>query len=181
MGRRTRRGSSRSTAPCQVARNRRITAWAIEELERVRGAGSVDRVFTLHRTWADLRFTDPHLDPSARPTPACYLGDPQRANRAPVGIGVMSTLRTWLSMWSLDHSRCGGEEHLNQLTLPALVVQPTMDVGVFPSDAVAIADALASADKQLIELEGDHYFRQPAGARDRVADLIAEWTSDRLV
>jgi pimeloyl-ACP methyl ester carboxylesterase len=163
----------------QVARNRRLTAWAHSELSRLREAGARDRVFTLQRTWADPRFTDASLDPSARPTPSCYAGDPQRANRGVLGIGVLNTLRTWLSMWSLDESRCGSEEHLRRITIPSLVIQATMDAGVFPSDAGAIAVALASEDKRLIELPGDHYFRGPAGARERVADEIAAWVAER--
>jgi pimeloyl-ACP methyl ester carboxylesterase len=163
----------------QSARNRRITSWAKAEMHRLREAGMHDRVFTLQRTWADPRMVDPTLDPSDRPTPACYLGDPARANRGVFGIGIMSTLRTWLSMWSLDDSRCGGAEHLAKIELPALVIQPTMDVGVFPSDASEIADALASADKTLEHMPGDHYFREPAGARDAVADLTAEWVGSR--
>ncbi|HEV3056548.1 MAG TPA: hypothetical protein VGX45_17930 [Solirubrobacteraceae bacterium] len=163
----------------QTARNRRITSWGKDELQRLHAAGFSDRVFTLQRTWADPRMVDPALDPSDRPTPACYLGNPARANRGVFGIGIMSTLRTWLSMWSLDDSRCGGAEHLAEIALPALVVQPTMDVGVFPSDAAGIAGALASADKRLEHLPGDHYFREPAGARDAVADLVGEWVADR--
>ena len=33
----------------QVARNHRITAWALAELDRVRNAGCFDRMFNLHR------------------------------------------------------------------------------------------------------------------------------------
>jgi hypothetical protein len=163
----------------QTARNHRITAWAKDELQRLREAGVTDRVFTLQRTWADPRFVDPALDPSDRPTPACYLGDPARANRGVFGIGIMSTLRTWLEMWSLEDSRCGGAEHLAKIELPALVIQPTQDTGVFPSDAAAIFEALAASDKHRLDLEGDHYFREPSGARDRVADVIVEWVSAR--
>jgi hypothetical protein len=163
----------------QVARNRRITAWAKAELERLRAAGLHDRVFTVQRTWGDPRMVDPSLDPSDRPTPACYLGDPARANRGVFGIGIMNTIRTWLEMWSLDDSQCGGSDHLAEIMLPALVVQATMDTGVFPSDAAAIFNALGSHDKQLIELPGDHYFRQPSGARDELADLLAGWVGDR--
>jgi pimeloyl-ACP methyl ester carboxylesterase len=163
----------------QAARNRRITAWAKRELERLQAAGLPDRVFTIQRTWADPRMVDPTLDPSDRPTPACYLGDPARANRGVFGIAIMNTIRTWLSMWSLDDSRCGGAEHLAEITVPALVVQATMDTGVFPSDAEAILEALGSNDKQLVELPGDHYFREPAGARDKLADVLADWVGDR--
>jgi hypothetical protein len=163
----------------QTARNHRITAWAKGELARLHEAGVTDRVFTLQRTWADPRFVDPALDPSDRPTPACYLGDPARANRGVFGIGIMSTLRTWLEMWSLEDSRCGGAEHLAKIAVPALVVQPTQDTGVFASDAAAIFDALASTDKQRIDLEGDHYFREPAGAREELADAIVAWVATR--
>ncbi len=163
----------------QVARNRRITSWGKQELERLRAAGLKDRVFTVQRTWADPRMVDPSLDPSDRPTPACYAGDPARANRGVFGIGIMNTIRTWLEMWSLEDSRCGGAEHLAEITLPALVVSATGDTGVFPSDAAGIFEALASEDKQLIELPGDHYFRGSAGERDRAADLLAEWVGKR--
>jgi hypothetical protein len=163
----------------QAARNRRITAWAKAELRRLKAAGLTDRVFTVQRTWADPRMVDPAIDPSDRPTPACYMGDPARANRGVFGIGIMNTCRTWLSMWSLDDSRCGGEEHLRRIELPALVIQPTMDTGVFPSDAAGIHAALASSDKQIVERPGDHYFRGVPRAREDVAELIAGWVGER--
>jgi esterase/lipase len=121
---------------------------------------------------------DPLLDPSERPTPMCYLGDPARANRGVFGIGIMSTLRTWLSMWSLDESQCGGADHLRRIEVPALVIQATMDTGVFPSDADAIFEALRSPDKIRALVAGDHYFRGPPKAREELADLIAAWVSD---
>ena len=163
----------------QRARNRRITAWVQAEIERVREAGFHDRVFTLQRTWADPRMVDPALDPSDRPTPACYAGEPARANRGVLGIGVANTLRTWLDMWSLEHSKVRGERLLGAIDVPALVVQATMDTGVFPSDARQIHDGLASTDKALVELPGDHYFRGPDGARETLADTLAEWVAAR--
>jgi esterase/lipase len=86
----------------------------------------------------------------------------------------MSTLRTWLSMWSLEESQCRGAPHLARIDVPALVVQSLADTGVFPSDAHAIHDALGSRDKTLELIAGDHYLEDP-GARDTVADLIAAW------
>ena len=163
----------------QRQRNDRITAWAKQELERMQAAGQFDRLFTVHRTWADLRFTDGALDPSDRPTPACYLGPPQFANRGVLGIGMLNTLRSWLSMWSLSESQCNSEEHLGAISLPSLVVQPSMDTGVFPSDAQAIHDGLAATDKQLVELPGDHYFRGVEGARTKLADLLSGWVGER--
>jgi pimeloyl-ACP methyl ester carboxylesterase len=164
----------------QVARNDRITEWVLSELERVRGVGGFDRTFNTYRVWADLRTVDSTLEPSDRPANQCYLGDPRVANFSPYGIGSTSTLRTWLSMWSLRTSYCRGAPHLARITQPALVIQSTGDTGVFASDARAIYSALASEDKTLHSCEGDHYLTTPANARGGIADLIAGWVSERV-
>jgi hypothetical protein len=160
----------------QVARNDRITAWTRDELARLDGAGAWDRLFAVHRAWADPRFVDLALDPSDR-QPGCYAGDPAAANRGPFGLAGTSTLRTWLSMWSLEASSCRGAEHLARIALPALVVQSTGDRGVFPSDAQAVHDALGSDDLTLELLPGEHYFE--TGGRPEVADLLAAWIPAR--
>jgi pimeloyl-ACP methyl ester carboxylesterase len=160
----------------QRARNRRITAWANAELDRLGPAGAWDRVFDVHRNWADPRFVDLTLDPSDR-DPGCYAGDARRANYGPLGIGRTSTLRTWLSMWSLDESQCGGPPHLERIAVPSLVVQSTADRGIFPSDAHAIHDAVGTDDKRLALVPGEHYFEN--GGRDDVADLIAAFVVER--
>ena len=164
----------------QRARNQRITDWAKSELARLNGLGIPDRIFPLFRTWADLRFMDPTIDPSSRPCPACYAGDPAIANRGPLGIGRASTLRTWLSMWSLETSRCQGGPQLAALDLPALVVQSLGDVGVFPSDARSIFEAIAAPDKSLEFLPGAHYFEEFDEDRHRLADLMAAWIQQRV-
>ncbi len=163
----------------QRARNTRITAWAKTELTRLNAAGIPDRIFALFRTWADLRFMDPAIDPSDRPCPGCYAGDPARANRGPFGIGRACTLRAWLSMWSLETSKCQGPPQLAKLAVPALVVQSTADMGVFPSDARKIFEALTTADKTLEFLPGAHYFEDSPAHRDTAADFLAAWISAR--
>ena len=168
--------SSTATAPRSAARNHRITAWVRAELDRLAAAGAWDRTFNLHRVWADLRFADLTLDPSDR-RPGCYAGDPRGANYGPFAIGGTSTLRSWLSMWSLETSQCQGAPHLARITVPSLVVQSLADRGVFPSDAHAIHDALAAEDKALELVPGEHYFE--TGGRDEVADLVAAWIEAR--
>ncbi|MGH6870803.1 MAG: alpha/beta hydrolase [Rhizomicrobium sp.] len=159
----------------QHARNQRITAYAKAELARLNAANIPDRIFPLFRTWADLRFMDPAIDPSDRPCPGCYAGPPWLANKLPFGIGRACTLRAWLSMWSLETSRCSGAGQLARLTVPALVVQSMGDMGVFPSDARAIFEALAAPDKTLQFLPGAHYFEDKPDHRTRAADLMADW------
>lgn len=157
----------------QRDRNDRITDWAIAELERLRAAGARDRLFHVHGVWADPRFLDLSIDPSDR-RPGCYQGDPARANLGVLGIGRSSTLRSWLSMWSLRESPCRGASHLARITCPSLVVQSTADRGVYPSDAHAIHDALGSTDTELHFLPGEHYFEDTGP--DEVADLVTTWT-----
>jgi pimeloyl-ACP methyl ester carboxylesterase len=162
----------------QRTRNQRITDWAKAELARVGAAGVPDILFPLYRTWADLRFMDPAIDPSDRPCPGCYAGLPQDANRRP-GIGRANTLRTWLSMWSLETSKCQGAAQLAKIDLPALVVQSTADMGVFPSDAQGVHAALASPDKTLHLIPGAHYFEDSEASRTQMVDLVTAWIAAR--
>jgi pimeloyl-ACP methyl ester carboxylesterase len=158
----------------QIARNHRITAWAKDEIERLTAAGAYDRTFNIYRVWADLRFLDLAIDPSER-TVGCYFGDPKRANYGPWGIGAVSTCRSWLSMWSLETSKCRGAPNLAKVAVPSLVIQSTADQGCYPSDAQLIFDSIGSPDKRLEFVPGDHYLLSPDGTRAETADLIADW------
>ena len=161
----------------QRDRNERVTDWALAELARLAGSRARDRLFTLSRTWADLRMIDPAIEPSGRRPRWCYAGDPMRANYGVFGIGTVSTLRTWLSMWSLRTSQCTAAPHLARITLPSLVIHATADTGVYENDARALYEALAAPDKKLELVSADHYLQEPAGARTYAADLIAAWVS----
>jgi hypothetical protein len=159
----------------QRARNDRLTVWCRSRLRALEANGIGDQLFVMRRLWADPRFVDPTLDPSGRRTPWCYLGDPKKANDGVFGIGTVSTLRTWLNMWSLQDSDCRGAPHLAKLDLPTLLVQPTEDEGVFPAMAREIFDAIAAADKEFVEMRGDHYFSGSDEQRRDVAGVVAEW------
>ncbi len=80
----------------QLARMRRITAWARTTLQALkeRGTGEVERPFIVHRTLADPRFLDPALDPNDRKPSWCYLGNPETVNSGPVGLARFTTLRS---------------------------------------------------------------------------------------
>ena len=160
----------------QQARNQRITDWAKAELARLNAAGVPDRLFPLFRCWGDLRMMDGTIDPSDRQTPMCYRGHPAVANKTP-SIGRANTLKTWLSMWSLETSKCKGADQLAKFRLPSMVVQGLADTGVFPSDAQKIFDNLGSADKELHMITGAHYFEDSRKVRDDMADLICDWVA----
>jgi len=163
----------------QVTRNQRITDWGIDELQRLQAGGAYDHKFTLHRTWADPRLLDGTLDPNDREVGVCYLGDPKFFNYSPFGIGGSCTIRTWLSMWSLEYSQCRSIPHLERITVPSLVIQSMADTGVFPIDAHTLHDHLASADKTIEFIAGDHYLQTPDDAREVMANLVAGWLDAR--
>ena len=162
----------------QRARNQRITDWAKEQLVALAGTRATDRLFQTFRTWADLRMIDPTIEASERRPRHCYRGDPQSANYGVFGIGALSTLRSWLSMWSLETSQCTAAPHLARIAVPSLVVHAKADAGVYESDARAIFSALAATDRSLELLGADHYFTEPAGARVQLAELIAGWLGE---
>jgi pimeloyl-ACP methyl ester carboxylesterase len=161
----------------QRQRNYRITAWAKAERQRLNQAGIPDRIFTVDRTFADLRFMDPTIDPSDRPSPACFHGDPTKANN---GIGLLAranSLETWLSMWSLEDSKSRFELQAAAFSLPTLVVQCTADIGVFPSMARSIYDMVGSKQKEIRFIQGAHFFEDSQENLDACAELIIEWAT----
>jgi len=160
----------------QRDRNLRITAWARDELARLREVGIGDRMFLVNRLWADLRFLDLGIDQSDRRA-GCYWGEPKAANYGSFGVATNCTLRSWLSMWSLETAQCRGDAHLRNIVVPSLVVQSTGDQGVFPSDARQIFDCLGAEHKRLELVRGAHYFEEDEEALRGVIELIADWTS----
>lgn len=166
----------------QVARNRRITAWARETLARIRRdeGPAAERAFVVHGTMADPRWLDPAIDPNDRLPGRCYLGDPRWINDAPGGLARFSTLRSWLSQWGLESSNadgiaCGADCHV-----PTLVVSNSADDACTPSHATRLFEAVAAPDKTLATIAGaTHYYAfQP----DRLAEavgVVRDWLAAR--
>lgn len=164
----------------QRERNQRITDWAKAELRRLNDVGIPDRIFPIYRATADLRFNDPTIDPSNRTTPSSYLGDPAKANRGIPLFGRTTTLRTWLSMWSLEDSKCRLEPYLSKLHLPTFVIQGDADAGIFPPEARHIYNLVAAQDKELKMVPGGHIFTYDPENLHNVINVIQEWVSQKL-
>ena len=166
----------------QIDRNRRITAWAKDQLAALKAAGDPDaeRCFVVQGTMSDVRWTDPSQDPSDRRPYACYLGDPKIVNDGPVGLGRFTTLRSWLSQWSYDESRANGVVNAGRISCPVLVVNNTADLACTPSHAQRLFDAVGSADKSLVHIEGaDHYYAERPDLLPRATAAIGEWLDAR--
>lgn len=168
----------------QVARNRRITRWVRDQLDRLRAEADKhddavdlpdDMPFVVHGTAADPRFLDLALEPSDRAATTLW-GPPARANYAPATLAHHTSLRSWLSQWSYDDCQANAVTHLPNVSVPVQVVYGTADTAVFPSHVAAMYGAITHTDKQLVAIEGaDHYFRgQPELAR-RMCEHIVEW------
>ena len=166
----------------QLARMRRITAWVkgtLTEL-KARNTGEVERPFIVHRTLADPRFLDPALDPNDRKPRWCYLGNPETVNSGPVGLARFSTLRSWLSQWSLDDTNGNALEAAQRIQAPLLVIENSADDGVPQPHPRMLFEAASSADKSFHIIQGaTHYY---AGQPEQLAEataLIRGWLQQR--
>lgn len=148
----------------QYARNRRITAWVKEKLAAVQASGRPqdEHCFVVHGTMADLTVLDPALDPNDRTPGESYLGEPQEVNMGAFGLARFSTLRSWLSQWSIDDARGDAVACGPDIAVPTLVLYNAADNVCTPSHAHRIYEALGCADKELHEIPGaNHYYLGP--------------------
>lgn len=168
----------------QAARNRRITADVKARLEGLRAAGRPhdEWAFVVHGTMADPRVFDAAVDPNDRELGTSFLGDPRVVNMSPIGLARFSTLRSWLSQWSLDDANADGPRAAADVTVPALVVANSADTICTPRYADALFDALASEDKQRLTIDGaNHYYIGPdqKPLLQQAAAACTAWLAER--
>jgi pimeloyl-ACP methyl ester carboxylesterase len=164
----------------QVERNRRITTWAKQTLDMLQAdpGAAPERAFCVHGTMADPRFLDPTQDPSDREPGLCYLGEPRVVNDGPVGLARFTTLRSWLSQWSLDESRADGVGNASRISCPALVINNTADLACTPSHAQRLYEAIGHDDKEIHQIQGaDHYYISAPEKAGEAVELIKGWNA----
>ena len=157
----------------QLARMRKITAWVKETLQRLKAlkTGELERGFVTHRTLAEPRFLDPALDPNDRRPGWCYLGNPETANTGPVGLARFSTLRSWLSQWSIDDTNGNGLASAKHISVPLLAIENSADDAVPQPHTGSIFRAAGSQDKTMHVIKGGtHYY---AGQPDKLAEAVS--------
>ncbi len=149
----------------QLARIRRITDWVKDQIERRRAADDLgpELGFVTHRTMADLRWFDLSIDSNQRKLGESFTGDPRLANNGPAGFARFSTLRSWLSQWSIDDSRADAVECVKNIRVPFLAIENGADDGAPASHMRAVYEAAASNDRTMLTIDGaNHYYvRQP--------------------
>ncbi|MBN9084106.1 MAG: alpha/beta hydrolase [Rhizobiales bacterium 62-17] len=164
----------------QVARNRRITANVQTMLEKLKkkNDGEMERGFVVHRTNCDVRWLDPAVDPNGRKPGWCFLGDPRIANSAPAGIARYTSLRSWLSQWSIDNTNARGVVNAARITkTPVLQIVNEADDAVPATHNPAIRAALATPDKEYVEIKGaTHYFLGQPTELAQCIGAVADWS-----
>jgi pimeloyl-ACP methyl ester carboxylesterase len=167
----------------QLARNRRITAWAEGMLDTLGSpshfpAGLEDLAFTVQGTTADLRFLDGTIDPSDREVGVSLWGPPEVANYLPAGIGRCSTLRSWVNQWSFDRTLGDSLRWLPEISHPVWVGVGSADPVVVPQMAQQMYDAASGSSARVLAQfkGGTHYFEGQPDILSEALDALAGWT-----
>jgi len=172
----------------QLARNRRISAWAERQLRAIRDpahrpAGLDDLAFVVPGTGADLRFLDGTIDPSDRAIGVTLWGPPEVANHMPAGISRVTTLRAWLNQWSIDHTNGDSLRWLPGIDVPVCIVLGSADPTVLPAMARQMhAAAVTAPVRELHMVAGaTHYFEGQPELLDEALDRISAFVTAHVV
>jgi pimeloyl-ACP methyl ester carboxylesterase len=168
----------RAYRDAQLARNRRIEAWARAKLRQIRAIaeGPRDMAFVIHRTLADPRCLDPSLDANDRAPGMTVWGPPRAQNLAANSMGRYTSLTGYLSQWS-PSSRGDGPANLRQTSVPVLLLEHTADSSVFPSDNALWAEAAAARLERHALNGGNHYLAGQSHLVTEAADRIAAFAA----
>src|SRR3546814_5898665 len=89
----------------------------------------------------------------------CFLANPEMGNPCPAGLARFSTLRAWLSQWSVEDSNADGVRCAAAISAPLLAIENTADDAVPQPHARRIFDAASSPDKTFKIMKGaTHYY-----------------------
>lgn len=163
----------------QLDRMRRIDDFALTQLEEINERGIADRAFVVHRTVADPRFVDVTVDPSDR-EPGCMYGDPQQGNMAAGGVARFTTVRSWLSTWSFDHTNADAVRNLTSVDTPTLVGCLRGDQAAFVSDSTDMHSASADPQASLVQFRHlNHYLVDQADGVETIVRSVGDWMTER--
>lgn len=166
----------------QLARVRRRTAYVKELLHDIRTGrtGEIERGLLTHRTLADPRWIDPAIDRNDRRANWCFLGEPKASNSSPAGVARFSTLRAWLSQWSIDDTQARALDNAPSITVPLLAIENSADDAVPQPHTKMFLEAAGSGDKQMAVIAGaDHYYSDQPGELGQAVIIIIDWLRAR--
>jgi hypothetical protein len=141
-------------------------------------------VLTIYRTMADPALTDLSLHASKRQILGLMSPDPQVANWGFPGFVAVMTPEGWLSTWSGLSTRVNMHQDIGKVVQPLLVINFEADVTILPYVAQGAFANAASADKQLVHIEADHFAFKPSGPREagiaETGQAVTGWLAERF-
>ena len=144
--------------------------------------GAFSPAMTVWRTDADLRCWDLSIDPSDRVIGSVWSKDPLASNFGVVGFGRFCTPESWLSTWSGQASQANLLRTARSIEQPCIVISYTGDSILFPADAQAVFNAVATSNKQYIRVRGNHHGQAlvegERPGRDIVGESIRGWLKE---
>lgn len=146
---------------------------------------AVEPIMVVYRTMANPAYVDRHIDPSGRDYGSLLSERPDLLNYAALGLARTCTARSWLSTWSGLSSKADLVANVARITEPTLMVTPSKDREILPSDAAAVEQAIASPDKRAVTLEARHYFEGDLGEKEspdveRLMDIVVPWIREKV-
>jgi hypothetical protein len=162
----------------QLARVRRRSTYVRELLEQVRAKDgpAAERGLLTHRTLADPRFLDAAIEPNDRPVGWCFLGNPREANLSPAGIARYSTLRAWLSQWSIDDTSARADYNIAGVQVPLLAIENSADDAVPQSHVSRVYQASPATVKDYLLIKGaNHYYSDQPRHLQEVVNGTVDW------
>ncbi len=145
----------------------------------------VGRYMEIHRTEANLAYTDPSINPSARDYGSLWSPRPDLFNYLEAGFAKYQTPRAWLSNWSGLSAFASVLDNVPKVTIPTLIINHTGDHVIYPADSEVIYQTSPATDKQLHQVDADHFgYSLPSkpneGGRAASLKVITEWLGERF-
>ncbi len=145
------------------------------------------RMMTIYRTWADLRYMDLAIDPSDRIMGNNAGTTPWLANYSQSPTPGYISPRAFLSSRSSHSSHASMLKNIAKVQVPTLIVQGTAMRAIYPSDTKAILEAAGATDKKLVWIEGGDVSFRPSGPkagkgdqRQQQIDAVLSWMLERF-
>ena len=166
----------------QHQRHQRITDWVLGRIREIDAMPEERRVadmpFIIYRTYANPANLDATIEPNDRPQDETVWGLPFATNYAPTVNGRFTTLRSFLSHWSIM-SIADGPTSLAETTLPVLNVTFSADEGVYPNQTKQYSDAAKGRCEDYLLKGARHFpFKQEDGDRyiAELAEVLIGWS-----
>lgn len=169
-------------AAAQAARHQRITEWVLGRLREIESMppekAIVDEAFIIHRTYARPQTLDPTIDPNDRPRSSSIWGGAKATNYSANILGRFTTLRSYLSQWSLLSPAGDGPARLAETSVPVFNIRFSADEGTYPSLTQEYSDSAKGRCDDYVLKGARHFpYKQQNGDQiiSELADAIVEW------